>query len=160
MVTYDAAEILTNPDRGKDAQQLYDRRAVGKKALRDAVGFEDEDAPTEEELDEMLAVALRDATLLPGVEPPPAAPPPEQEPPLIPNDGEPPVPEEEPPPEQQASQRVLGAAEMALARCREVAGSRLRSKYRSRQELRVADGIANAQVASHLGPVTLETLGR
>lgn len=157
VVTYDAAEILTNPDRGKDAAILYDKRAIGKKALRDAMGFEDSDAPTPEELDEMLAVALRDATIL-GIEAPEAEV----------DDSErvtPEIPETEPEgrngdgPDGQASARVLGAAEMALVRCREMAGSRLRSKHRNRPELRVADGRSNAEVASSLGPVTLEALG-
>lgn len=158
VVTYDAAEILTNPDRGKDATVLYDKRAIGKKPLRDAMGFEDEDAPDEEELNEMLAVALRDPTFITGEAPEPEII--EVETPQIPNEGEPPEPSRngsEAP--VQASARVLGAAEMALARCREVAGSRLRSKYRQRAEMRVADGKPNAEIASILGPVTLGNLG-
>lgn len=62
-IDYDAAEIINHPDRTKDAKDLYEARAIGKTALRDAAGFEDDDAPTEEELNEMLGVAIRDASL-------------------------------------------------------------------------------------------------
>lgn len=58
VVWYDAQELLANPDRGKDANELYDRRAIGKEALREAHGFTDQDAPTDEELEEMLLVEL------------------------------------------------------------------------------------------------------
>lgn len=157
VVTYDAAEILTNPDRGKDAAILFDKRAIGKKALRDAMGFEDADAPTPEELDEMLAVALRDATIL-GIAPPEAqVDDSERETPQIPE--EPVKADSGDGPSGEASARVLGAAEMALVRCRELAGSRIRSKHRNRPELRVADGRPNAEVASSLGAVTLEAFG-
>ena len=162
VVAYDATAILTNPDRGKDAAVLYDKRAIGKTALRDSMGFSDEDAPTQEELDEMLAVALRDVSLL-GIEepepevivaPPLPLPPPEEE------EG-PPVTEPDPEretPADQATARVLGAAEMALARCRELAGSRVRSKFRGKPEMAVCDGEPNAAVCSTLGAVTLESL--
>lgn len=59
VVWYDAQELLANPDRGKDANELYDRRAIGKEALREAHGFTDDDAPTDQELEEMLLVALK-----------------------------------------------------------------------------------------------------
>lgn len=62
-VGYDAAAIINHPDRTKDAKDLYDRRAIGKTTLRDTAGFQDEDAPTDDELNEMLGVALRDASL-------------------------------------------------------------------------------------------------
>jgi predicted DNA-binding protein len=157
VVAYDASELLTDPDRGKDANDLYDRRAIGKKALRDAKGFDDEDAPDEDELEEMLAVALRDASLIAGL-------PAEGEAPVEEAPG-PPVDEEEGDEEEMPlaasgmSARVLGAAELALHRCRELAGSRLRSKYRARQEMKVTDGYPNGQVASLLGPVVLDQLG-
>ena len=166
VVTYDASAILTNPDRGKDAAVLYDKRAIGKKALRDAMGFTDDDEPTEDELDEMLAVALRDASLLPGFEAPP--PPPVIVAPAPPADDEVPPPdgpptEEDAPgnggPSGEAAARVQAAAEMALARCRELAGSRIRSKYRARPEMRDADGVANGEVAATLGSVVLEQMG-
>lgn len=168
VVTYDASAILTNPDRGKDAAVLYDKRAIGKAALRDSMGFSDDDAPTDDELDEMLAVALRDASLLPGFEAPPPdpvivapepteddVPPPADGPP---EEGDSPVRNGGGPPGE-ATVRVQAAAEMALARCRELAGSRIRSKYRTRPEMRDADGVPNAEVAATLGPVVLEQMG-
>ena len=161
VVAYDATEILSNPDRGKDAATLYDKRAIGKAALRESMGFSDEDAPDEEELEEMLAVALRDASLLGGLPAEGSAPPAVEEP--EPDEveegpaGTEENPERENPPDQAAA-RVLGAAEMALARCREVAGSRIRSKNRNRPELKICDGVANALVVASLGAVTLEKL--
>lgn len=62
-IDYDAAEIINHPDRTKDAKDLYDARCIGKSSLREAAGFDDDDAPTEEELNEMLGVAIRDASL-------------------------------------------------------------------------------------------------
>lgn len=157
VVFYDASELLTDPDRGKDANDLYDRRAIGKAALRTAKGFDDEDAPTPDELEEMLAVALRSVELL-GVETAPEEDAVEENPsePDTEDDGD----EGEEPVviREAASARVLGAAELALHRCREMAGSRLRSKHRARPEMKDADGAANGQVAAILGPVVLEQL--
>lgn len=62
-IAYDATAVINHPDRGKDAKDLYDRRAIGKRTLRDATGFDDDDAPTDEELYEQLGVQIRDASL-------------------------------------------------------------------------------------------------
>ena len=170
VVYYDASELLTDPDRGKDANELYDRRAIGKDALREAKGFDEEDAPDEDELREMLAVALNDPSLLEESLRPEEEEPEEPVAPVIPirEEPDPEDIEEGPPADDEegdepravaASARVLGAAELALHRCREMAGSRLRSKYRTRPELATVDGVANDQVAARLGAVVLEQLG-
>ncbi len=62
-IAYDATAIINHPDRTKDAKDLYDRRALGKTALRDAAGFDEEDAPTSDELAEMVGIATRDSAL-------------------------------------------------------------------------------------------------
>jgi hypothetical protein len=70
-IRYDASDVVNHPDRTKDAKELYDRRVIGKGALRDAGGFDEGDAPTPEELNEMIGVAVRDGSLavygIPGV---------------------------------------------------------------------------------------------
>jgi hypothetical protein len=63
VVAYDATKVINRPDRSKDAKDLYDRRAIGKAALREANGFDDEDEPTQEEWNEEVGIAVRDASL-------------------------------------------------------------------------------------------------
>lgn len=63
VVFYDASAVINHPDRSKDAKDLYNQRAIGKAALRDANGFTDDDAPSDEELLEMIGIAVRDGSL-------------------------------------------------------------------------------------------------
>lgn len=182
-IQYDASAIINHPDRSKDAKDLYDRRAIGKTALRDAAGFAEDDAPTDDELIEMVAVqtnnadlssyALRKEGAIPAVAlqpmppvpvPPgrtPAALPPAQAP-ETPAGVEPGVPATE---STQASgnghsraerdaqaARILGAADLALLRCREAAGNRIRSYAKRDAEARqLVRGVAAASVAATLG---------
>lgn len=157
VISYDAAKVINHPDRSKDAKDLYDRRAVGKAALRDAGGFDEDDAPTQEELNEMLGVDIRDASLavygIPtirgtgGLEP--EAGEIEQETGTVDagtasdeaKKGPPPNPDDEATPANGRAvvasllaARVLGASEIALARTRELAGSRLRTFVRDKKE--------------------------
>jgi hypothetical protein len=153
VIGYDAAEIINHPDRGKDASDLYTARAIGKAAFRDAKGFDDADAPTPEELDEMIGVAVRDGSLAKygvpsiragGLEP--AAGEVEKAPagggttdaPTGPTQGS--DVEKGPPPGGPDAVissavvldpllgRVLGAAELAVEHARKTAGSKLRSR--------------------------------
>lgn len=48
-VWFDAGNLTENPNRGADAQAAYDRAAIGARALRDALGFNDADAPNDDE---------------------------------------------------------------------------------------------------------------
>jgi hypothetical protein len=54
-VWYDAGKVVQNANRGSDAKDAYDRLAIGPKSLREALGFNDGDAPTTEELMTMIA---------------------------------------------------------------------------------------------------------
>lgn len=47
---YDASEITIKPDRSSSAKDAYDRLELSGEALRRESGFDEEDAPTEEEL--------------------------------------------------------------------------------------------------------------
>jgi hypothetical protein len=49
-VWFDAGNLTENPNRGSDAKDAHDRLAIGDRALRDALGFTDEDAPSDEEV--------------------------------------------------------------------------------------------------------------
>jgi hypothetical protein len=54
-VWYNAGQITENPNRRQDALDAYDRVAIGSPALRDALGFNDQDAPTAEEILQIIA---------------------------------------------------------------------------------------------------------
>lgn len=175
VVWYDAAGIINHPDRGKDALDVYDRGGLSLESLREAKGFDDDDAPPEQDRAERIGIATRDSSLawygIPsirtgGIEPQPGeietgqgtqtAPggPPEstgaevaKEPPANPADE--PV---------TASAKLVGAAELTVERCRELAGSRLRTQItRGPAEGRCGDcitmirGVPNSLVASTLG---------
>jgi hypothetical protein len=156
-VQYDASAVTVNPDRGKDAQAAWDRGAIGQRALRDAMDFEEEDAPSEEEQTIWLLVKGRNVR------------PEQQDPNRNTPAGEDPNPEGPPPGEPgPTSERtnlpeaslVLGAAQMGLLRCRDRAGARLRT-FRSicPECLEPHKEIRNGDLAATLGGEQLEKLG-
>lgn len=61
-VWYDLGGLTENPNRRQDALDAFDRLGIGPEALRDALGFSPEDAPSLEEM--LLMIALKQ-----GVEP-------------------------------------------------------------------------------------------
>lgn len=132
IVAYDAAKAVNHPDRFSDFRELYDRGAIGWRALREAGGANDNDKPTPEEHVEWLAIKLSDPLLVGGE--------PEAQPQGLPlaqdvmalNPGK---PDEDEAIEDSDTVNVnvasiMGAAEVAFLRCREIAGSRVRSKMR------------------------------
>jgi hypothetical protein len=134
VVMFDAASIVTNPDKSKDANEAYDRRAIGKAALREAKGFSEDDAPPEEDLAEMLlveGVSLTDADAEAeadvqedaGERAPSGEDTPRQEP----DEDESQVASGAP---STLEMRILGAAELSVTRAREIAGARVLSKLR------------------------------
>ena len=46
IIWFDAAQVVTHPDRGKDANETHDRGALSDSALRRAHNFSDHDAPS------------------------------------------------------------------------------------------------------------------
>lgn len=62
-IDFDASKIINRPDRSTAALNLYEQRIVGKQTVREANGFDEADAMTQEELNESLGVAVRDASL-------------------------------------------------------------------------------------------------
>jgi 2'-5' RNA ligase len=51
---YDPVDLVTHPDRGADADTTFDRGGIGRRALRDAKGFNDDDMG--DQVDEALYV--------------------------------------------------------------------------------------------------------
>lgn len=158
IVAYDASAVVVNPDRSKDADQAWDRGAISYSAYRNAKNFTEDDAQSEEEHVEWLATKK----VLVG---------PDGK--VVPDSGndvnpgdEPGTPDGEPGPVSEGTNlpasaaRLQGAAEMALVRCRELAGARLRSyKTKCPHCLEEVKDVPNTMVASALGRMGLEPLG-
>lgn len=167
VVAYDASAVVVNPDRSKDADQAWDRGAISYTAYRTAKNFKEDDAQGEEEHLEWLAmkkvildeegnpipstgggagVATEETIVNPGDDPgtPAGEPGAVSEGTNLPASGA----------------RFQGAAEMALVRCRELAGARIRSKRDTCPHcLDEVKDVPNPLVASALGRMGLEPLG-
>lgn len=173
-VLYDASAVINHPDRFKDAKEAWDRGAIGLKPLRDAGGFKDNDAPTQEDRAERIGIAVRDPSLawfgIPsvrsgGLEPFPGE---------IVQGGDPTMDgdggaatgadvQKGPPADPDktvgpavigalAVHRIRGAADFALLRCREAAGARLRTLVRRDKEaLALIEGLSGGEVPAKLG---------
>ena len=152
-VHYDATEILVNVNRSEDADEAWDRGAIGYEAYRRAKNFTERDAQTPEEHEEWILVKGRPRErrrLTPDApresivgEEPPAGPDPVRE-----RNGV------------AASARILGAAEMALLDCRKKAGARARTlKAKCPDCLAEVNGKPNSQVVALLGTEGLKRLG-
>lgn len=159
---YDESEIVVRPDRSTDAAQAHDRLVISDAAYREAVGWKDVDAPTEEEWLQRVAIKMRAPDLLTGGAggtPTSDRQPPQEQP------NKPPPPTDKPPtvrqdPNQGENSIIVGAAEYAVERARELAGSRIRTRTKSCGPCQAAiDGFPNALVASVLGPETTLTVG-
>lgn len=154
IVAYDASEVTVRPDRGEDADAAADRGMISDIGYRVLKNIPEEYAPSEEEKDRYLAVKLRDASIAGFETPEPPAPDPAEGPP-------PPGPEGDSGRRTRVVaamlERELGAAQLALARCRELAGVRLRQKEKLCPEcLEAADGYPDTLVASAVGEGSLE----
>lgn len=179
-IAYDAAKVINHPDRTKDAKDLHDRAVIGDEALRDAAGFAEDDAPTEEERARIIGMKTADTSLawygIPGVKSGGVEPAPgeivsssgtsdsgdgaskgsEVEP--GPPPGGPPNPGEDPLVGSVAAQ-IEGVAQAALLRAREAAGSKLRTACRRDDDaLALIDGRSNRDVASLLGRSRVRSL--
>lgn len=58
VVWYDASELEKKPDLGEKALQLHDRVAISDAVLRRVTGFDDADAPTDDERNEQILTKL------------------------------------------------------------------------------------------------------
>jgi hypothetical protein len=154
VVTYDASAVVVKPDRFKDSIEARKVGAINFEAVRTAGGWADEDAMSPDEYDEWLLWSTKGAVGGDDEQgngppsdagPPPGQPGPQSEKTNLPSED---------------SLRILGAAELALLRCRELAGSRLRSRRSSCTDcFEQIEHVAHAQVAATLGQDGLKQLG-
>lgn len=158
VVAYDASAVVVNPDRSKDADQAWDRGAISYAAYRNAKNFKEDDAPSLEEHIEWLAT--KKVTV-------------DENGDVVPDSGndvnpgdEPGTPDGEPGDVSESTGlpasalKLQGAAEMAMVRCRELAGARLRSRKDTCPHcLDEVRDVPNTLVASALGRAGLEPLG-
>ena len=159
---YDQSEIVTKPDRTRDAFQAHDRLIISDEAAREAGGWNEDDAPAEEELQLRLAVKMKDSSMLPtGLRPergtteqelpPQGGPPAQPAGPTTPRGGN---------PDNGQATLIAGAAAYAVERARELAGSRIRTRLRQCAPCQHdIDGFPNALVASQLGPEVTRDAG-
>jgi len=155
VIDFDASGVVVNPDRSKDADTAWDRGALGYKGFRVMKNIPEEWAPSEEEHTEWLATK----NVLVGPDG------------VIPDSGNDVNPGDDPgPPAGQPGETsegtnlpasaFQGAAELALFRCRELAGSRIRSRRSTCPGcLDEVQHLENSMVASALGAEGLVPLG-
>lgn len=62
---HDPTRLVRHPDRSQDALQAYDRLALSDQALRDTMGFGENDAPAETEL--LMRLVMKQARLDPTI---------------------------------------------------------------------------------------------
>jgi hypothetical protein len=152
VVTYDDSQVVISPDRTEDADKALDRIAIGFPGYRELKGIPESMAPTEEERQFLASLKLRQAVEIEGQELVLAQSGPQAQPssngdasngPASPSGGRTGSRQEA----VRASAHILGAADLALLRCRELAGIRIRHKCKD-----CADGYPDSLVASVLGP--------
>lgn len=157
VVAYDPSEFLANPNSFSDAKDMYDRRAVSKAYLRAAGNANDDDAMTDEELEESLLVATKQRIDVESGEVQEAEEPETSDQPDTGEDTErtsPPLPEEA---NGNTSAilvyRLLGLAEGEIESIRQRAGSRIRSYVQGNCKpcAEQIQGVPNAHVAHALG---------
>jgi hypothetical protein len=170
VIGYDDSNVIVPPDRTDDADKAYDRGQVDDDGYLKLKGIPASMKATEEDKRIYLAIKLREPALLKGTrfeieEPQPTGFPPGPE--AKPSEQQ---PAEETPPEpgpagvsrrESRASAVQGAAWTALYRCRELAGSRIRTQHRRVPELtQDLDGKPNADVCALLGQDKLRGNGK
>lgn len=130
-IWFDKTPVIVRPDRSRDAKDLHDRYAISYAALRTANFFTEEDAPTPDEVAERIAIdqARRARESQQGVISPG-----EVASDVVqaePNDGQGPSESQQASGENRSALAWLnGGLDMALMRCYELAGSRLRQQIK------------------------------
>ncbi|HEX6601205.1 MAG TPA: hypothetical protein VF030_01055 [Solirubrobacterales bacterium] len=161
VIGYDESQVVVKPDRSENTFKAHAEGLIGDAAARRELDFADTDKQTAEEREIWLALKMRQPEFIPD-DLVPGARGPQRGPGALPRDaaeGPPdPGPQGVSRPESQNA-RILGAAELALIRCRELAGVRIRSELAHHPDrLAPADGRTNALVASCIGDEVLATL--
>lgn len=156
-IWYDATDVVINPDRSDDANEAWDRGAIGYEGYRKMKSIPESYKQTSAEHLEWLEtklVRIRETQDKPSQ----AERNPAQGPPGSADDSN--VSDiKEGKKAVSASGREIGAAELALLRCREIAGIRLRRLKNCPSCLEAAAGQPAAMVASLVGPDGVQQLG-
>jgi hypothetical protein len=151
VIGYDDSQVVISPDRSEDADKALDRMAISFKGYRELKGIPESMEPSSEEKAFLASIKLRQPVeledgelVLPQRGPVPSA------------NGNAPAGDSPPDPgtrltsrqeARTASANILGAASLAMMRCRELAGIRIRHKCRD-----CAPGEPDSLVASSMGP--------
>lgn len=149
-VWYDEAKLVVRPDRSKDATLAFDRGAITWEGLRQLMGIPDGLAADEAE-QALIAdwmKSTRGGGAPTGDTSGGGASSTDQQPPT---NGASASPERE--------TILAAAAELAVERCVELAGSRLRTKVRGTGHEAVIDNVANADVYAVLGGDVVASFG-
>lgn len=158
-VWYDATRVVQHPDRGKDAMEAYDRGAIDAEALREAKGFDENDKMDDDEYARWVGVQVGDAAMAvdgtPTPAPEPAAFPAPADTQPAGGDGNA-APDSGPPSTEDANAAAAAIMAFQVERCRERAGSRVRSRL---GDSPTARGIASRALCAHLGRAHVESLG-
>lgn len=156
VVAFDEAGVVQKPDRSDDADKAWDRGQISDEGYREMKDIPHNYAPSEEEKDWWLAVKMRDPSLIHGMV---IAPP-------VESDAEegPETPGAEGdsgrPTRVTASVGNLAAIELALMRCRELAGIRIQQKGKNfPARLAAVKDEPLAQVAPALGKTIVKEMG-
>lgn len=140
VIGYDAAAVIAHPNQAADAKDAHDRIVISDARYREALNFNDGDAPDEEEWQRRAALKMLDPSALTdpyNVEPAPVGRDEQQEgeegAPQGAEGVRPGAPDTQPSGDstdvqEQMRAQVLGACRVAVHRSRELAGSRLRSR--------------------------------
>lgn len=163
VIGMDDSQVVVSPDRSQQALDALQWGVIGYPAARSVLGYTEDQAPTEEELERILVLRSRNPALADGVAGE-RGPMPEETTERNPSDG-PPLPTKGRAGSRQEALRAsieVGAAAMALRRCRELAGARLRSEivHACKACHEKVAGSSNALVASVLGAEQVKELGQ
>lgn len=171
VVAYDPSLVVVPSDQSSDADAAADRGMISDEGFRALKNIPEKYKPSKTELDRYLAVKLRDPSFVggsaPGIAGRPANP---SVRPTDASDGPPP-----PGPEGDSGRKTrvvasveVGFAEMALARCRELAGIRIKQKQKADGKgktpeahmavLAQINGAAVGDIAARLGAENLDVL--
>lgn len=175
VIGYDASDVINHPDRTNDVREAYRDGVAGSKIYLETIGLTEEDGMDEKERNEFLLIKLRGAAQLADIS--------GQTPDGVPVDAATvsKTPPEVPTIAQQQDeestqslggsgnghvdereflvQRIVGAADLAVERTREIAGSRLVQKARGCDDCKekIAD-VPTSMVAAALGHETALSL--
>lgn len=155
VVAYDESRVVVKPDRSEDARVAIREGAIGPRGFRRLVNIPEDFAPSEEELALMLELRRARASREQPRRDPVAQGP------------EPPGPEGDSGRRTRVvasaaeNERELGAIELALMRCRELAGIRILQKGQKTcpECLGAVDGAPYSEIAALLGAETLKRMG-